>query len=176
MENEEEHKINKSSQKEELVREVIRLVTKLAVIAVVLFLVFFVVFGVITLPMDKTGFTGNTLHQGDLLIYFRFNKDCMPGNYVVCQDEYGKEYIGYVAAIAGNKCSYDVDTKELQVNGSLISYVTNADETFTIESNTYLVLSGDICNEEKPLTCSTVQKSNVKGTVFSLIRKSLSKE
>ena len=175
MEEKEEHVNVNNSAKEELKKELIRLAVKLSVSAVVLVILLFVVFGIAVVSFNRSGDFTNNVHTGDILIYYRFNKNCMPGNIVVYKDANNKKCIGCVAAIGNNICSYDADTKELKVNNNLVAYVEEANEEFTISPDSYLILSGDVCDKDNPLTCSIVKKSCISGVTFSLVRKNLFK-
>lgn len=108
-------------------RELIALLAKIAVILLLAVLVFTFVFGLMRVE-DHTMLPST--QEGDLVVYYRLDKDFHAGDCVVVEHE-GKKQVRRVAAMAGD--IVDIRENGFYVNGYLQSEPMNGETTLAYE-------------------------------------------
>ena len=177
-----ENNVNKIIQKRKnravLKRKRFAFVKKIITIAIVLTIVMFFVFGITTTHgVDMSP----AVKDGDIVVYFRINSNYACGDIVVFKHN-GKDYVSRIAAVKG-------DILSKGNNGRLIFneriHPINKDEglfyetsarrkinyPITIKDNEYFVLGDKRDTAEDSRYFGVIKKSQIKGKVFSLIRK-----
>lgn len=153
-------------------------IRKIGVIAIIVLLLFSFVFGVTTVHgVDMTP----AIKDGDIILYFRINSGYNNGDVVIFENK-GKDYVSRIAATGGDILKKGTN-EQLIFNGRMhpihkdegLFYTTMARDNIkypvTIMKNEYFVLGDKRNTAEDSRTFGKITKSQIKGKVFTFIRK-----
>lgn len=150
---------------------------RLLVLAATCWILFGVIFGIT--PMKNNDMFPK-ISAGDVLFYYRLEKDLVSGDVVVFEKE-GKQYTGRIVARGGESVAV-TEEEELEVNGSIviendIFYETpqyKSDVTYPVElkSDEYFVLEDQREGAKDSRLFGAVKKEEIKGKVITVLRRS----
>lgn len=146
------------------------------IVIIIVWLIFGVFIGLLTAPNDDMS---PRISGGDLLIYYRLDKDVKAGDVVVLNKD-DTNYVARVVAVGGDTVDI-TDDQRLVINGNYvvennIFYKTvKYDEQYmtypyTVEENRYFVLVDRRESGEDSRFYGTVYSEEIKGTVLTVIR------
>ena len=151
-------------------------ILRLLVMLLVLWVIFFVVIGVVTMP---GGDMVPRIDAGDLLLYYRLDKDVRAQDIIVIKKE-GGTYVARVVAVAGDTVEV-TENETLVINGntmieSNIFYSTPPYNDYTqypltVPENGCFVLADQRHGGTDSRVFGTVDKSEILGTVITLMRR-----
>lgn len=150
---------------------------RLLVLTATCWILFGVIFGIT--PMKNNDMFPK-ISAGDVLFYYRLEKDLVSGDVVVFEKE-GKQYTGRIVARGGESVAV-TEEEELEVNGSIviendIFYETpqyKSDVTYPVElkSDEYFVLEDQREGAKDSRSFGAVKKEEIKGKVITVLRRS----
>lgn len=151
---------------------------KVIVIAALIFVLFSFVFGFMTIKGEDMA---PAVRDGDIVLFFRLGREYNPSDLLVYEHD-GKKYIGRVVAASGT--SLDKSEKGvLLINGRIhppqkkngLFYDTYARSKisypFTLQQGEYFVLGDRRDDAKDSRDFGPINKDDIKGKVFSIIRK-----
>ncbi len=158
-------------------KEVASFFFRLAALAAFVYAIAFIVFGFLAMPNNDMS---PRISAGDLLFYYRLDKNYNSNDVIIYEKE-GTTYVGRIVARPGD--SVEITTESgLYINGSLvvendIFYSTRAydnDITYPITlTDDQVFVMGDYRDGAKDSRVyGPVEKSEIKGKVISVIRRS----
>ena len=106
--------LGKEEIKKLTIRNAIILILKIFVILAMFFLIFTMIFGIIRVRSDVMA---PSIRDGDLLIYYRIDRDYKAGEVVVCEIN-NKKYILRIAGVPGDYIEIDKEEGKLLVNST----------------------------------------------------------
>lgn len=159
------------------VREIRSFFIRLILMAAILFVIFGVVFGIAVMP-DNDMAPG--ISFGDLLWYYRLEKDFHSGDVVVFQKE-GIRYTGRVVARSGDSVEITEDSR-LKVNGSVVyetnifystpAYDTDVEYPVVLKEQEYFVLCDYREGGKDSRYFGAVNAAEIRGIVLAVVRRS----
>lgn len=161
--------------KDPVMRAVLRLAIKVTGVILLFVLVFTFIFGVFR--VNDTGMVPN-IAPGDLIIYYRLDKQCVVGDVVVCSYE-DKKMTARVVALPGD--TVDINEDGLKINSSLqyepkiyketMAFEEGVEFPIVLGTDEYFVLGDNRDRTTDSRLFGPVAKSDLYGKVFTLIRK-----
>ena len=158
-------------------REVISFFSRLAVLAVLLTAIFGLVFGVTAMPDESMK---PRLSAGDLLLYYRLEKQWHSGDVVVYEKD-GEQYVGRIIARGGDSVEVTEDAR-LVVNGSRLAesdiyystprYEDGITYPVELEKGQLFVLGDYRTGARDSRYFGAVNENEVKGKVITAVRRS----
>lgn len=161
--------------KDPVMRAVLRLAIKVTVVILLFVLVFTFIFG--AFRADDTGMVPNIV-PGDMLLYYRLDKQCVVGDVVVCSYK-EKKMTARVVALPGD--TVVINENGLKVNDSLqyepkiykdtMAFEEGVEFPIVLGADEYFVLGDNRDRAKDSRLFGPVKKSDLYGKVFSLIRR-----
>ena len=158
-------------------REAVSFLIKLLILLLVLGILFGVVYGLT--PMKNEDMSP-VIHAGDIMLYFRLEKNINNGDVLVIRKE-GKKYTGRVVARENDTVEI-TEEGELKVNGSLVMenniyYKTPKYEDYVryplkLEDNQYFILGDYREGARDSRYFGAVNENEIDGKIITVIRRS----
>ena len=158
-------------------REAISFLIKLLILLLVLGILFGVVYGLT--PMKNEDMSPG-IHAGDIMLYYRLEKNINNGDVLVIRKE-GKKYTGRVVARENDTVEI-TEEGELKVNGSLVMenniyYKTPKYEDYVryplkLEDNQYFILGDYREGARDSRYFGAVNEDEIEGKIITVIRRS----
>lgn len=156
--------------------EIISFFTRLLILVVFLFVAFGVIFGVTPV---KNNDMNPVLSAGDLILYYRMDKDISSGDVVVYRAD-GSQYVGRVVAGNGDKVEI-TDDGVLKINDSTVveadiyysTYPYDSDVTYplTLGEDEYFILADYREGGTDSRYFGAIEAADIKGVLLAALRR-----
>lgn len=151
------------------------LIIKVIVLALIIYVIFGVLFG---FKRMETSYMSPKIMEGDLLLYYRFDKNYELADVVLLQNN-GKDYVLRIAAKEGQTVDID-ENGVLLIDGypeeNEAFYKTEIEEEanitfpYKVESGKYFVISDYRNSKHDSRTFGTVSKDDIRGKIIARLQ------